>query len=177
MTLRFRSRIEINKINPYVLVRANQARGLKSNWRRPMPVRVQVNGKPDIPWRINLMPVGDGSFFLYLHGHVRKASGTAVGDMVSIALAFDDEYQSGPAHPMPLWVGAELNRNPDAKTGWAGLTPSRQKEILRYFAGLKSPAAQERNVRRAIHVLAGGKARFMAREWNRDRPKTLTREV
>jgi len=44
MTLRFRSRIEINRINPYVLVRADQAARLKSNWRRPMPVRVKVNG-------------------------------------------------------------------------------------------------------------------------------------
>ena len=166
MTLRFRSRIEINKINPYVLVRADRAARLKSHWRRPMPVRVQVNGTPDTPWRINLMPVGNGDFFLYLHGHVRKVSGTSVGDLVSIALEFDDEYQGGPAHPMPAWFGDKLDRNPDSKTGWTHLTPSRQKEILRYFAGLKSPAAQERNVRKALHVLAGGKARFMAREWN-----------
>jgi hypothetical protein len=169
VTLRFRSRIEINKINPYVLVRADQAARLKSNWRRPMPVRVQVNGKPDTPWRIILMPVGDGDFFLYLHGHVRKASGTSVGDVASIILAFDDDYKGGPAHPMPPWFGDELDRNPDAQKGWGNLTPSRQKEILRYFAGLKSPAAQERNVREALHVLAGGTARFMAREWNPDR--------
>jgi hypothetical protein len=169
VTLRLRSRIEINKINPYVLVRADQAARLKSRWRRPMPVRVQVNGKPDTPWRINLMPVGDGDFFLYLHGQVRKASGTGVGDVVSIALAFDDEYKGGPAHPMPTWFGNKLDRNPKARKGWANLTPSRRKEILRYFAGLKSPAAQERNVRRALHVLAGGSARFMARDWNVDR--------
>ena len=168
MTLRFRSRIEINKINPYVLVRADQAARLKSNWRRPMPVRVKVNGTPDTPWRTNLMPVGDGHFFLYLHGQVRKASDTSVGDSVSITLEFDDEYKGGPAHPMPPWFGDELDRNPNAKKGWANLTPSRRKEILRYFAGLKSAAAQERNVRKALHVLAGGKARFMARAWNSD---------
>ena len=168
MTLRFRSRIAINKINPYVLVRADQAARLRSNWRRPMPVRVQVNGKPAAPWRINLMPVGDGNFFLYLHGQVRKASGTSVGDLVSITLAFDAEYKGGPAHPMPRLFGDELDRHPDAKARWTSLTPSRRKEILRYFAGLKSAAAQERNVRRALHVLAGGKARFMARDWNKD---------
>jgi uncharacterized protein YdeI (YjbR/CyaY-like superfamily) len=69
---------------------------------------------------------------------------------------------------MPSWFGDELNRNRAAKQGWEGLTPSRQKEILRYFAGLKSPQAQQRNVRRALNVLAGGKARFMARLWNAD---------
>jgi hypothetical protein len=164
--LRFRAPIEINKINPYVLVRADQVARLKSNWRRPMPVRVQVNGKPELPWRINLMPVGDGNFFLYLHGQVRKASGTSVGDVVRLTVEFDHEYKGGPADPMPSWFGNELNRNPDAQKGWDNLPPSRQKEILRYFARLKSPQARQRNAQRALHVLAGGKARFMARSWN-----------
>jgi uncharacterized protein YdeI (YjbR/CyaY-like superfamily) len=70
---------------------------------------------------------------------------------------------------MPPWFGRALGRHPKARKGWANLMPSRQKEILRYFAGLKSPAARERNLRRALHVLAGGKARFMARDWNADR--------
>ena len=171
MALRFRARIELNGINPYVRVRADQAAKLKSPWRRPMPVRVQINGKPDAPWRINLMPVGDGDFYLYLHGSVRKASGTSLGDLVSVTLTFDDQYAGGPAHPMPTWFGGELAGNPEAKKGWANLPPSRQKEILRYFAGLKSAAAQERNLRRALHVLAGGKARFMARDWNAESDK------
>jgi hypothetical protein len=165
-TLRFRSRIEINNINPYVLVDADRAARLKKDWRRPMPVRIQVNGKPDTPWRINLMPVGNGTFYLYLHGLVRKAAGADVGDVVSLAIQFDDEYRGGPTHPMPSWFGDELDRNPAAKQGWDDLTPSRQKEILRYFAGLRSRQAQQRNVHRALHVLAGGKARFMARSWN-----------
>jgi hypothetical protein len=38
--------------------------------------------------------------------------------------------------------------------------------ILRYFGRLKSPEAQQRNVRKALHVLAGGQARFMTRSWN-----------
>src|SRR5882672_12223464 len=164
--LRFRAPIEINKINPYVLVRADQAARLKRNWRKPMPVRVQVNGKPEVPWRINLMPVGDGDFFLYLHGQVRKASATSAGDVVSLTVEFDHEYKGGPADPMPPWFSDELNRNPDAQQGWNNLSPSRQKEILRYFARLKSPQAQRRNAQKALHVLAGGKARFMARAWN-----------
>src|SRR6266446_252393 len=164
--LRFRAPIEINKINPYVRVRPDLAARLRPNWRRPMPVRIQVNGKPDNPWRINLMPVGDGSFFLYLHGQVGQESGTSVGDVVSLAIEFDDDYTGGPVDPMPPWFGDELQRNPAAQRGWDILPPSRQKEILRYLVRLKSPQAQQRNVQRALHVLAGGKARFMARSWN-----------
>jgi hypothetical protein len=164
--LRFRSVIEINNINPYVLVSASRAARIRKGWRRPLPVRVRVNGKPDKPWRINLMPLGDGSFYLYLHGDVRKASNTKVGDTVTVELEFDDEYKSGPAHPMPPWFSEALDSNRRAREAWEGLTPSRQKEILRYFSHLKSPEAKARNLQRAIHVLAGGKGRFMARAWN-----------
>jgi hypothetical protein len=165
-SLRFRSRIEINNINPYVLVSARRATRIRKGWRKPLPVRIRVNGKPEKPWRINLMPVGNGSFYLYLHGDVRKASNTRVGDVVAVELEFDDEYKSGPAHPMPPWFSQALARNRKAKKAWSQLIPSRQKEILRYFSRLKSREAQVRNVRRAISVLSGGKGRFMARSWN-----------
>jgi hypothetical protein len=165
--LRFRSKIEINNINPYVLVDAKRATRLKKGWRKPLPVRVRINGKPDAAWRINMMPVGDGSFYLYLHGKVRKASGTQVGDVVDVEVQFDDEYKSGPAHAMPAWFGEALDRNRPAKRGWDALSPSRQKEILRYVSQLKSREAQMRNLERALHVLAGGEARFMARDWNK----------
>jgi len=164
--LRFRSRIEIHGINPFVLVDAARASRLKKGWRKPLPVRVQVNGKPDTPWRINLMPRGDGSFYLYLHEQVRTASGTGVGDVVDIEIRFDADYKAGPAHSMPEWFAEALKGDDQAKQGWDALPPSRQKEILRYFAGLKSQEAKARNLAQVLHVLAGGKARFMARDWN-----------
>lgn len=164
--LRFRSVIEIIGVNPYVLVSAGRVKRLRKEWRKPMPVRIRVNGKPDAPWRINLMPVGDGSFYLYLHGDVRKASKTKVGDVVAVELEFDDEYKGGPADPMPVWFGDALDRHPVAKRTFEKLTPSQQKEMLRYLARLKTTAAQTRNVPRAIHVLSGGAGRFLGKAWN-----------
>ena len=164
--LRFRARIELNKINPYVLVRAARARRLKPDWRRPMPVAIRINGQPETPWHINMMPVGDGDFFLYLHGNVRKASGTKVGDTVTVEIAFNPDYKSGRSDPMPSWLAAALRQNRAARRGYAALPPSRQKELVRYLARLKSTAAQQRNLEKAIFVLAGGRARFMARSWN-----------
>ena len=149
-----------------MLVSAKRAARLHAGWRKPLPVRVRVNGQPEKPWRINLMPIGDGSFYLYLHGDVRKVSGTKTGDAVIVELEFDDEYRSGPAHPMPAWFSKALDGNRSARRAWSELIPSRQKEILRYFSALKTPQAQARNVRRAIQVLSGGKGRFMARSWN-----------
>jgi hypothetical protein len=164
--LRFRAAIEMNGINPFVPVSAERAGRIRKGWRKPLPVLVRVNGKPEKPWRINMMPAGDGSFFLYLHGDVRKASCTKAGDSVTVELEFDEQYENGPMHPMPAWFRAALANNLRAEKTWMALPPSRKKELLRYFSRLKSTEAQARNLQRAIHVLAGGKARFMGRAWN-----------
>jgi Bacteriocin-protection, YdeI or OmpD-Associated/Domain of unknown function (DUF1905) len=164
--LRFRARIEINGINPYLLVSATRAARLKPDWRRPLPVCIRVNGKPDTPWRINLMPVGDGSFYLYLHGDVRAASAAGVGDVVAVEVRFDADYRGGPVGPMPAWFAQGLERNVRARRAWQALIPSRRKEILRYLARLKTAAARARNLKKVLHMLSGGTGRFMARSWN-----------
>lgn len=159
--------MKVHGVNPYVLVSAKQTSKLKPNWRRPMPVLVKINGKPEESWRINMMPVGGGSFRLYLHEKVRKASNTQVGDRVRVEVRFDDNYRGGPMHPMPAWFRTALEKNPIAKENWNALIPSRKKEVLRYFAGLKSPEACERNLAGALRALSGGPERFMARSWSR----------
>lgn len=165
--VRLRAPIAINGINPYVLVKPAQAARLRTGWRRPMPVSIRINGEPAaVPWRINLMPVGDGSFYLYLHERVRKASGTKVGDVVNATIEFDETYRGGPTDPMPRWFSTELRRNPAAQKNWKALSPSRQKEVVRYLVRLKSADARARNLTKALHVLAGGTARFMARAWS-----------
>jgi len=165
--LRFTSLIKIRDvINPYIFVSAVQAKAIKPGWRKPLPVLVRINGKPAVPWRINMMPVGDGSFYLYLHGDVRTASGTKVGDRVRVEIGFDARYRNGPQHPVPAWFKAALRKNSKMMKNWDALIPSRKKEILRYFAQLKSQEARERNLERALHVLSGRKGRFIARVWN-----------
>jgi hypothetical protein len=59
--------MKIHGVNPYVLVNAERASELKPGWRKPVPVLVRIKGKPEEPWSINMMPVVDGSFRLYLH--------------------------------------------------------------------------------------------------------------
>ena len=163
--LRFAATIEIRGINPYVLVSAVRARRLQPDWRKPMPVRVRIDGQPSEAWRINMMPAGDGSFYLYLHGQVREASGTAVGDRVRVEVAFDQDYRGGPAGAIPAWFRKALAAAPAAKAHWQALPPSRQKEVLRNLTGLKTEAARVRNLQKAIHVLSGQPGRFMARDW------------
>ena len=163
--LHFSAVIKIRGVNPYVDVSKEQANLLKPDWKKPMPVLVTINGKPKPPWKINMMPVGNGDFYLYLHGEIRKASNIKVGDTVTVDVTFDSSYRNGPLHPMPTWFSKPLKKNPNAQTNWESLSPSRQKEILRYFAGLKSHDARARNAEKALHVLSGKPGRFMGRSW------------
>jgi bacteriocin resistance YdeI/OmpD-like protein/uncharacterized protein DUF1905 len=164
MKLTFKSQIEIIGVNPYVLVSAEQATKLKSGWRKPMPVLVQVNGEPKPPWRINMMPRGDGSFYLYLAEVVRKAAGTKVGDMVEVEVEFDEGYRGGPDE-LPEWFEGALEADVTAQANWAMLSASRQKEVVRYLANLKSDEARERNLVKVMETLGGAAGRFMGRDW------------
>lgn len=164
-TLKFQAIIKIRGINPFIAVSAVKATSLKPGWRKPLPVLLRINGKPAMPSRTNLMPAGDGSFYLYLNGVIRTAAGVSVGDRVRVEIAFDSSYRSGPLHSMPVWFRETLKEHPEAEANWVALSPSRKKEILRYFAGLKSPESRARNLAKSIQVLSGANGRFMGRLW------------
>jgi len=164
--MKFKAKIERKGINPYVMVSSARARRIKAGWQRPMPVLIQVDGRPDPAWAVNMMPVGDGRFYLYLDGTIRKAAGTGIGDIVEVSIAFDHAYRSGPQHDMLPAFAARLAQDRQAGARWESLSPSLKKEILRYLANLKSDGARQRNIERAIRVLGGAKERFLAREWN-----------
>ena len=163
--IRLRARIAIIGINPYVPISKAQANRIKSGWRKPLPILLRVNDGTEI-WRTNIMPAGNGSFYLYLHGRMRSASKSRVGDMITAVLAFDGDYKGGPTDPMPAWFVKALAKNSAARRGWKALSPSRQKELVRYFVRLQSASARQHNAERAVHVLAGGEGRFMGRSWN-----------
>ena len=165
----FETRIKIRGINPFVVISASQAAKLKPGWRKPLPVLVRINDKPANAHPTNMMPAGDGRFYLYLNGVARGDAEVAVGDRVQIQIAFDTEYRSGPTHPMPAWFRKGLRENLEAKKNWSTLPPSRKKEILRYVSRLQSEEARLRNLARALKVLSGQSGRFMARTWTNGR--------
>jgi Bacteriocin-protection, YdeI or OmpD-Associated/Domain of unknown function (DUF1905) len=165
MTITFSAVMKIRGVNPFLLVSASRANIIRPGWRKPLPILLRINGKPSNAWRINMMPVGNGSFYLYLHGDIRKASGTTVGDRVRVEIDFDASYKNGPQHPLPRQFKQALAGDPHAMKNWTALIPSRKKEILRYFSGLNSTEARSRNLARALHVLSGETGRFMGRAW------------
>lgn len=161
----FKTTVRKRGINPFVAVGSQQVAALKPGWRKPLPVVFRVNGLPKSGSWTNMMPAGDGGFYIYLNGDARKAADVEVGDRVQVTVEFDAAYRTGPQHPMPSWFRQALASHPQAKKNWDALIPSRKKEILRYFAQLKSSEARARNLARALDVLSGTRGRFMARLW------------
>jgi hypothetical protein len=163
----FEAVVKIRGINPYIIVTKSHAALLKPGWRKPLPILVRIDGQPRLAHRVNLMPVGDGSFYLYLNEVIRTAAGAAVGDSVRAEVNVDESYRNGPQHPMPKWFRDALKKKPRARANWDALTPSRKKEVLRYLVRLKSDAARDRNLARMMHALSGAATRFMARDWKK----------
>lgn len=161
----FKAIIEVRGINPFIRVTASRVAALKPGWRKSLPVLLRINRKPEEAHRTNMMPAGDGSFYLYLNGIVRTAAKAQVGDHVSVEMEFDTGYCNGPQHSMPTWFKHALEGNSQAQHNWEALTPSRKKEVLRYFAQLKSTETRDRNLCKVLKVLSGERGRFMAREW------------
>jgi hypothetical protein len=159
--LHFRSRIHIQGIKPYVLIAPRQALRLRRQGRGPIPVRVQLNGKLQIRWRINLVPRGDGSFTCTRRKRSVRPPTLTVCDLVRVRVELDREYKGGPMHPMLRWFSLRSGANSRTSATWRRLSPSRQKEMLRYFAGLKSAAAVPAMPIEHSQVLAGRRARFM----------------
>ena len=120
MSVCFDAVIEMQGVNPFVEVSASQANLLKPGWRKALPVVVRIHGPSATAWRTNMMPDGNGNFYLYLYGSMRKASGTKVGDRVRLEVEFDAAYRNGPATPHAQMVQARTGRQSASKEELGG---------------------------------------------------------
>ena len=141
-------------INPYVkvpdaiiemLLKAAQKE------KGPLPVTGTLQGQPFATTVVRFR----GLWRLYLNTPMRRAANVDVGDRVTVGLRFDPTTRSV---PIPNAFKRALAKNKDAQAAFQQLTPSRQKEILRYLNNLKQPETLARNIEKTIEFLQGGKA-------------------
>jgi hypothetical protein len=114
----------------------------------PMPVRGTIDGAEFIQTLVKYQ----GSWRLYINAEMLKASGTSLGETVDIGIEYDPRPRE---LPMPGKLVKALKKDKIAKAAFESLSASRQKEICRYVAFLKSDAAIDRNVERIIKHLRG----------------------
>ena len=159
MPLCFNATIEIIGINPYVLLPDEvlaeifiQAKKDKS----PIPVKGLIN---DAPFLQNLMKF-KGTWRLYINTAMLKNSPKRISETIAVKIEYDPVERIVAHHPK---FAEALEQNNDAKAVFDSLTPSRQLEIVRYIANLKTDESVNRNVARAIGFLLG-KGRFVGRD-------------
>src|SRR6188508_528717 len=155
----FSSKIQIIGVNPYVLLPSALLKHIfqkAGKDKGAIPVQIKIGGKNFIQ---NLVKYS-GKWRLYLNGPMRKAAGKDVGDTIEIQIDLDIKPRTTPIHPK---LKKAFKENPTAKKIFEKLSPSRQKEILRYINFLKSEESIEKNVQRAIAHLKG-KQPFVGRK-------------
>ncbi len=147
--MKFSAKIYKIGINPYVLLPViilkklfKEAGKEKGN----IPVTLIINEQSFIQ---NLVKYS-GKWRLYLNTPMRKIANKDVGDVIEINIEFDSSERIIPIHPK---LKQALQENTRAKNNFDKLSPSRQKEILRYINFLKSEESVDRNITKAINIL------------------------
>ncbi len=149
----FTAKIQIIDINPYVKVPSTIERKLHEEMGKtagPIPVKGKLQGKP---FMANIVKFR-GMWRLYLNTPMRKAADKDVGDTVQVELQLDKVIRKTPS---PRKFTLALAKSKKAKEAFGKLTPSRQKEILRYLGNLKQQETLERNITKVIQFLEGKK--------------------
>ena len=157
--LKFTAKLEIIVGNPFVYVPTlilkeifRQAKKDKGS----IPIRGAVNGKP---YQQTLLKYS-GDWRLYINMTMLKNSPKRIGETIEITIAFDSSDRT--IKPPTKLINA-LAANKAAKIVFENLSPSRQKEIVRYISNLKTEESIDRNVARAINFLLG-KGSFVGRK-------------
>lgn len=145
--------------NPYVLLPSAVLKQLfiqAGKDKGPIPVCGTLNGHKFIQTLVKY----SGNWRLYLNTPMRKAANLDVGDTAKIEIQYDVVIRSHTIHPK---LSQALKQNKKAKLAFDKLSPSRQKEIIRYINFLKKEESIERNIARALKFLAG-EERFVGRD-------------
>lgn len=146
-------------INPYVFVPAvilNQLFKEAGREKGHIPVKLIINNTAFVQHLVKY----SGSWRLYLNTPMCRAAAKDAGDMIEIQIGYDAVKRETPVNAK---FEKALSSNKKARETFQTLPPSRQKEIVRYINALKTEAAVERNIKRAIGFL-GGDERFIGRD-------------
>ncbi|MFI5218878.1 MAG: YdeI/OmpD-associated family protein [Bacteroidia bacterium] len=155
----FKAKIDIIGINPFVLLHSSVLTNIFKQAQKdkgPVPVRGTIDGHNFIQTLVKY----SGKWRLYINTPMLKACGKKVGDTITLQIEFDPAERIIPIHHK---LAKALNKNKKANDAFKKLSPSRQKEIIRYISALKKETSVDRNVAIAMKFLSG-KARFAGRD-------------
>jgi len=155
----FSATIGIIGINPYVFIPEEILSSIFIDAKKdkgPIPVKGTINEKT---FTQTLMKYA-GDWRLYINTSMLKDSPKRIGETISVTISYDPEERKIEMHPL---LKQALQKNKKAKKVFDCLSPSRQKEIVRYIANLKTEEKIKENIVKAIRFLIG-KEKFAGRD-------------
>jgi len=156
---KFKATLDIIGVNPFVFVPEqilNEIFTQAGKDRGYIPVCVVINDNKN---QQTLLKFG-GHWRLYINNKMLQNSPKRVGEIIEIAIEFDPTDRTIEPHPDLVQA---LNQNMEAKQVFDRLPASRQKEIIRYIASLKTAESVTKNVQKVLGFLTG-KNRFVGRD-------------
>lgn len=155
----FEGRLEIIGVNPYLELPEDTLAGIfddAGKSKGPIPVCGSLNGKPFTQTLVKYA----GAWRFYINLIMLEKSTQRIGEWISGQIQFDPSPR---IIEIPTLFKLAMDENQAAKDVFDSFSPSRQKEIVRYLANLKSEEALAQNVKRAINHLLGNE-RFVGRD-------------
>ncbi|MBP7966976.1 GNAT family N-acetyltransferase [Candidatus Woesebacteria bacterium] len=157
-TYTFQATIKKIGVNPYVSVPQHILDSIFIEHKKntgPIPICGFINS---LPYKQTLVKF-QGEWRLYINTKMLKNSPQRIGEQINLSVTYDTTPRIIAMHPM---LEDALIANSEAKKIFNSLSPSHQKEIVRYIANLKSEEKVNLNVQKAIGYLLG-KNRFVGR--------------
>src|SRR5688572_27203004 len=147
MAFTFRAKIYKVGINPCVKVPAHITDTMK-----PVKGYIPIKGKiENHAFKQTLVPVKGALYRLYVNGPMLKGGKVILGQTVNFII--EQNFTSRKREfPMLKTFKTELDKH-QVHAAFNMLTPSRQKEILKYLNYLKSEEALQRNINKVITQL------------------------
>jgi hypothetical protein len=156
---KFKAKIEIIGINPYVFVPEEILLTIfttSGKFKGHIPIRGEVNGKE---YKQTLVKF-KSEWRLYINTTMLENSPKRIGEIIHVSAEFDPSDRS--IEPHPKLVEA-LKLDATAQSVFDNLSSSKKHEIVRYISALKTEDSIARNINRAIDFLHG-KGRFIGRD-------------
>lgn len=114
---------------------------------------IYIKGKiGDHAFKQTLVPIKNAPYRLYVNGPMIKGAQVKLGETVVFEIEQDSPKSRNVS--MSKFFRDELKRN-EVMNLFRKLTPSRQKEILKYLSFLKTEESVKRNVKKVINGLKG----------------------
>jgi hypothetical protein len=133
----------------YISVPAHLAQELKPGNKKSF----RVKGKLDnyAIRQVSLLPMGEGDFIMAFNAAMRKGTGKREGAMIEVQLQEDQTDIE-----MPADFAECLQADEEARAFFNKLPKSHQHYWIKWIVSVKTPAARESRLMRAVTALAKG---------------------